>query len=154
MSGPNVIQGRASIAERWIKLYRKIHNLFLKDEMVHKEDYLLTLKQLNARISTVEANMAASVSSLSASINAAIAGHTHQAPQAPSGTLPTSPGIPNGSFGAPAPATTPAVEHLTTIMDATDQALQALGPPFSPIPTGVSPEVQAAGAQQAADIGT
>ena len=144
MSGPNVVQGRASIAERWIKLYRKIHNLFLKDEFIHKADYLLTLKQLNARISALEA-------ATGAAINAAIVGHTHQAPQAPAGTLPTTPGIANGSFGPP---TSPAVEHLTTQMEATDATLQALGPPFSPIPTGVSPEVQAAGAQQAADIGT
>jgi PAB1-binding protein PBP1 len=154
MSGPNVIQGRASVAERWIKLYRKIHNLFLKDEFIHKEDYLLTIKQLNARISAVEANTAAAIAANAAAINAAIVGHTHQAPQAPSGVIPTTPGIPNGSFGAPTPPTTPAVEHLTTVMETTDAGLQALGPPFSPIPTGLSPEVQTAGAQQAADIGT
>ena len=134
----NYVTSQVAPQERWLKLYRKIHNLYLKDEFIHKQDYLLALKQLNTRIAAIEASMNSAVATLQANIAASISGHTHPSPQAPAGLLVTGPGTLLLSLPAPPASATPTVEHLTTFMDQTDLALQATGPAQAPLGDGTS----------------
>ena len=134
----NFVTSKIAPQERWLKLYRKIHNLYLKDEFIHKQDYLLTLNQLNARITAVETAMNAGFVALKASTETAILTHIHTVPQAPAGALPSGPGTPLASLPAAVPSAAPVVQHMTTFMDQTDLALQATGPAQAPLGDGAS----------------
>ena len=88
-----------SKAERWRKLYRKLHNLFIKSELAHTKDVELAIRQLDARITQVEANLNAAVAAVNTSLTSAInviQAHTHPVttvggPTAQAGSAATSP---------------------------------------------------------------
>lgn len=73
--------------ERWRKLYRVIHHLFLKDEFIHIDDYKKMVNDMNNRIKDLEQK----VNTELRNIQSGLSSHFHQAPQAPSGILPTKP---------------------------------------------------------------
>jgi len=177
----NIVTNKFSVKERWLKLYRKIHNLFLKDEFVHVVDYKTMLEQLNLRMSLIEANMVAGDAAVTAATTAAIgtlsagiaaqtaaleagsATHIHNAPQAPAGILPTTPAVPPPlplppsvppTLPAPPAPTTPKVPYTGVALKAADITLQATGPAVAPLGDGVAAETQAASLQISADIGT
>jgi len=165
VSLPNVnfITNKLAVKERWLKLYRKIHNLFLVKEFVHVDDYKLMLEQLNTRITAVETNMAAGDAAVTAALNSsttsiytAISGHIHIAPQAPSGAIPTSPPTPPPVAPPipPAPApTTPIIKYTDVALQTYDAALKGMGPAIAPIGDGLSTETAVANVTAKSDVG-
>jgi len=144
----NIITNKLAVQERWIKLYRKIHNLFLKDEFIHKADYLKTVAELNARIAELEGKITSELLLIQLGLNT----HFHIAPQAPAGSLPTAPPVPPPYTSGFSP--TKPVIHKTTTMDLTDNSLKSLGPATAPLGDGSSIEAQKANITATSDIGT
>jgi len=144
------IQSRSSINERWLKMYRKIHNLFLRNDYVHVDDYKLMLSQLNTRISELESKLNANITTTNANINKAVLGHTHicSAPTSSSG-----PGVSTAPASPPPASATKPVEYSQTNLEARDRSLQATGPGVAPLMNGTSAEEAAASAQSVQDIG-
>lgn len=133
MALPNLLASNITISERWMKLYRTIHTLFLKYEFIHIEDYTQMVNEMNARITTVEANANSSIAAAVTALQAAIVGHNHIAPQAPSGAIPTGPGIITAPpiVTPPPPATL--VVPVRVGMERADATLQAQGPALAPL---------------------
>lgn len=65
MAGTNV-----TVAERWLKMYRKIHNLFLRHDFTNRNDFEFTLEQINLRITQLETNVTKAVTEFNARISA------------------------------------------------------------------------------------
>ncbi len=145
---PSIISSQITKAERWVKLYRTIHHLFLQFEFVHIEDYNLMVQQMNARILAVETNANASIAAAVTAIKTAIVGHTHATGVGPSGPgiIPVSP-----LLVPPAPA--PPVVPVLTAMLRTDSQLMSLGPASAPLASGVEPDQLMANTQIIGDIG-
>jgi len=57
----NAVTGEVVENQRWMKLYRKIYNLFLFKDMTHKTDFENTISTLNKRIEQLETNLASYV---------------------------------------------------------------------------------------------
>lgn len=150
---PNLVNNQLSIAQRWLKLYRTIFNAFLKIDFVHIRDFKLFESQMNARIATLEANLAAAVATTNINISTSILGHTHLAPQAPAGALPTGPGLPVAPLTPVPVPTTPAVNIKDTFAQQQDAIQQATGPALAPLGDGLSPEAQTANITVLSDIG-
>lgn len=143
----NFVTSKIAPQERWLKLYRKIHNLFLKQEFIHTADYNQMVSEMNARITQLEAGLQAELTK----INVGLATHIHIAPQAPTGSLPTSPPPVTPYIAAYAP--TKPVVPVTTAMAAADSALQAMGPAFAPIGDGLGIEATTATTTSQSEVG-
>ena len=128
-----------SKSERWIKLYRKIHNLFIREELAHTKDVDLAVKQLDARITQVEANLNAAIAAVNTSLTSAInviQAHTHSVttvggPTAQAGNAAISP----ATIPAPQPPKASAVkpvQYETKFMEAADMKLFLQGPASAP----------------------
>jgi hypothetical protein len=148
-SPASIITSQITKDQRWDKLYRIIHHLFLRKEFVHIDDYNLMIQQLNARITAVEAAANASIASLTAFTNANIIAHTHTitAPGSQS-----APGLPILPIVLPPPPPTPIPMPVTTAMIAKDNLLMAAGPALAPLSGGVSPDQLRADLDINADI--
>ena len=137
---PDIISSQITKSERWTKLYRTIHHLFLRDEFVHIEDYNQMVNEMNARITTVEANANASIAAAVAQITATVVGHTHPSPPAPLNPVVTGPGViilpPVVTPAPPAPLVVP----VTIAMERTDATLIATGPAKAPLASGIAPD--------------
>jgi hypothetical protein len=145
------LKAKMSKSKRWSDMYRKLHILFFNEEFIHKKDYERTINQLNTRITTLETTLVTAITTVNANISIAIAGHTHIAPQAPSGAIPTAPGIGAPAVLAPPIPTVPVVViHPEQI--AHNLKLFAQGPAAAPIDTG-SLEGAAASLEVVTDIG-
>ena len=165
MSLPNAnfITNKLAVKERWLKLYRTVYNKFLKRDIVHVNDFKLMLKNINTRLATIEANVAAgdaacmgALSSSTAAITTAIAVHFHVAPQAPAGSLPTGPAIPPPVAPPvpPAPApTTPPTEYVDIALQNKGAALLGMGPATAPLGDGAALEAQKATLTALSDVG-
>lgn len=159
----NFITNELSVKERWWKLYRKVFHKFLKEDFTHQKDIKLMLKQLNTRLQTIEANMAAgdaavmaAMTTTTTAIQAALAGHTHVVPQAPAGATTSAPpaGLPPLPPSPPAPGpTTPEITYMDQNLLARDAQLQGLGPATSPLGDGNSPEALKATITAKSNIG-
>ena len=149
----NLLPSQITKSQRWDKLYRIIHHLFLKHEFVHIDDYNKMVKEMNARIQMVEANANASIAAAVAALQATIIGHFHPAPQAPAGIIPTGPGV----IVAPAIVTPPPpsveVVPVTIAMEREDAKLMAKGPALAPLAGGVHPDQSLAEITIRSDIG-
>lgn len=147
MASPQIISSRFATQERWLKLYRKIHNLFMKDEFIHVVDYNQMVTEMNARITLLETALQVEL----AKIQVGLAAHIHNAPQAPGGILPTTPpAAPPYTTGY---SPTKPVVPVTVAMKAFDAALQATGPAMAPIPATISADDAQAAIQARTDIG-
>ena len=143
----NIIKSQVTKSERWLKLYRTIHHLFLKDEFVHVTDYTKMVAEMNARIAAVEAKSTAEL----AKVAAGLASHFHLVPQAPSGTLPSAPPAAPPFVATPQPSKPVVIDK--TAMEAYDAALMATGPAQAPLADGIAPDQTLANTTIVADIG-
>ena len=143
----NIVASQITKSERWTKLYRVIHHLFLKDEFIHIEDYNKMVNEMNARISALEASLQAEL----AKIQAGLSTHIHMVPQAISGVLPSQPAAAPPYTSAYQP--TKAVVPVTVAMQRTDLKLMATGPAKAPLADGVAPDKALANSTIIADIG-
>jgi hypothetical protein len=131
----NMAGSEVTVAERWLKLYRKIHNLFLRNDFVNKNDFETTLKQINLRVDTLEVNiltMLGQIESQVAGLAAHSSSHIHMVPQAPTGILPSSPSITAPVIGLAQFIKTPGATSTTIAVEARDAILQATGEPVIP----------------------
>lgn len=143
----NLITSQVTKSERWTKLYRMIHHLFLKDEFIHIEDYNKMVNEMNARITALETSLQAELKKIQLGLST----HFHIAPQAPSGAIPTQP--PSKPPYTSAYKATKAVVPVTVAMQKTDMSLMATGPATAPLADGTSPDQSLANSTIAADIG-
>jgi hypothetical protein len=148
----NVVSSQFTKSERWLKLYRTIHHMFLKEEFIHKVDYELMVTQMNARITAVEAAANASIATTVTAVNAMMASHIHIVPQAPAGALPSGPAISVPAV-VPPPPPSPLVKTVTTAMQAADNLLMGTGPATAPLADGISPDEMRATNTIMTDIG-
>ena len=133
----NIISSKIAVSERWFKLYRRIHNLFLAKEFVHVDDYKTMFKGLNERIDKLNQKLDSNLNTISTTF----ASHIHNAPQAPGGVIPTAP---------PAAPMTPDLSPVLPViytnvkMMAEDNMWRGLGPAMAPLGSGTSLEATSA----------
>lgn len=180
MGLPNVdvLSNKLSVKERWLKLYRKVFNLFLQFDLVHVVDFRLMLEQLNIRMAAIEANMIAGDAQVAANATVAIntlatgvqtqmstiyaqmASHTHSyvSPGGPALTLPAT-GVPSVStfqppiVPAPPTITTGKVQYTDVALKARNTSLLATGKAIAPLSLGTSIEEQKANVEILTDVG-
>lgn len=146
----NIIKSQITKSERWFKLYRTIHHLFLKDEFVHITDYTKMVAEMNARIAAVEATSTAEL----AKVATGLATHVHPV---------TTAGGPTNQAGIAAPAVAPPFIAVPapskpviidkTAMEAYDAALMSTGPAQAPLADGIAPDQLLANTTIISDIG-
>ncbi len=136
LTAANMVGSKITVAERWLKLYRKIHFLFLRNDFTNRKDFEFTINQINLRMDTMEANILSMLSQQQAQITALTlhgGTHFHIAPQAPAGTLPTTPAIVPPIVGPAAFLKSPPALTTTTFVEQRDAILQATGEPVVPL---------------------
>lgn len=136
-------------SERWLKLYRTIHHLFLKDEFIHVADYNQMVTEMNTRITELETKLTVELTKLALGLST----HIHMAPQAPAGTLPTTPPTAPLPVYSPGLSPTKPVVPVTTGMQTADSALMATGPAVAPLSEGMSAQEISANTTIISDIG-
>ena len=144
---PNIVTSKLSVSERWLKLYRKIHNLFIKNELVHILDYQNTIGQLNARIAALESHYNAELKAIKLMHNT----HVHLYSPGPSAPVPSAP--PTVQAIDTPPLVTPVTTTPTAAMAQYDAVLQGTGPATAPLGDGLSIEAQKATIQARSDVG-
>lgn len=144
-----VTSSQITKAERWVKLYRTIHHLFLREEFIHKNDYAQMMTEMNARITAIEALMTSELSKVAA----ALVSHTH--PVVTNGGPTTQAGIagPSPAVFTPAPQPTKPPVPATIHMEAADAFLVGLGPAQAPLSDGMSADKLRANTTILTDIG-
>jgi len=133
----NLFKSKIAVSERWFKLYRRIHNLFLSKEFIHIEDYKLMFNQLNTRIDNLNQKLDANLNNIAVTFGT----HVHVAPQAPGGAIPT---MPPGSPLTVDVTPNPPVPYVDAAMVAADATWAGLGPASAPLGTGTSRAAQEA----------
>lgn len=141
----NIVTSQFTKSERWLKLYRIIHHLFLKEEFIHTADYQVMVTQMNARITTLEAMLNVEL----AKVATALVAHTHAYVNVAAPAI-TGPAVPSY---IPALQPTPIVVPTTAGMQAMDATLMATGPAQAPLADGISPDELRANSTIIADIG-
>lgn len=141
----NIIASQFTKSERWLKLYRTLHHLFLKDEFVHITDYNQMVQEMNARIQAVEAKSTAELAKVSAALLTHV--HGYASPGGPSMTAPAAPVF------QPTPQPSAPVVPVRTAMEAYDASLMATGPAKAPLADGLAPDQLTANSTIVADIG-
>lgn len=143
-----IIDSKTTVLERFKKLYRTLYIQFIHNDIMHKKDLQEIIQQITTRIDTLEAGVNANVQFTHAAIGIAILNHIHQAPQAPAGTLPTTPGIPVGPNPPAAPINTTAAGQATVSASLAEKVLRkriqeelAKGPATAPLADGIDPQV-------------
>lgn len=117
--------------ERYLKLYREIHNLYLRRDFVNLQDFNTAMTAINTRFTELESKIIAEL----AAIQIGLATHIHVAPQAPAGALPTAPpAVPpyTSAFSVTQP-----VVAKTTFVEQNNSALQATGPAIAPLGSNI-----------------
>lgn len=152
---PNVLASDITKSQRWDKLYRIIHHLFLRNEFVHIEDYKKMVLDMNTRIATVEANAQAALSSAITAIVAMNAAHTHPVVTAggPTNQAGSTTGVIQTPPQLPATPKAPEVVISDAGMVRADAALMAAGPALAPLAGGFSSDQVAANRTIIADVG-
>ena len=80
IAATNITVSQINENQRWMKLYRKIYNLFLSRDMTHKNDFNTTISQLDNRLKILETNIAKAFTQINTNLNALITSynlHTH-----------------------------------------------------------------------------
>lgn len=142
----NIATSKLAMSERWLKLYRKIHNLFIKDELVHVGDLQVMLQDINAKIAMLNTKLDANLTNLKAQLDS----HTHIAPQAPTGTLPTTPPVVPTIVDLTPITPTP---YTNAIMVQTDEMYRLMPTAIAPMADGASVESVAASSEAISNIG-
>lgn len=130
--------------QRWDKLYRTIHHLFLKDEFIHIADYNQMVTEMNTRITELETKLTKELTAIASGLSLHV--HSSTAPGQP-----TSPPI--APAYAPGFVPTKPVVPVTTAMDAADAKYLAFGPAVAPLSEGISAQEIAANTSIILDIG-
>lgn len=143
----NITTSAKAIQERFRKLYRILYVSFLKDDFVHQKDFNLFAQQLDAKLKTIEANIAAGDAAGTASLAAAVAAIDVKVALPHTTTAPGSPTVPNPAQviptppAPPAPApTTPTVKPDIAFLEQRGAELLAEGPATAPLGDGPSRE--------------
>ena len=128
----NLATSKIAPVERFLKLYRKLHDLFLQSDFTNRKDHETAVKQINIRIDTLERNINSTLSQITASLsNILIHANTHIHPG-----LGLSPGVPPLVI-TPSVILVPSPPAITTksFALARNNLLQATGEPVVPINT-------------------
>lgn len=143
----NIFSSQFTKAERWLKLYRTIHHLYLKEEFIHRGDYNKMVSEMNARITELEAKISAELTK----INLGLTLHTH---------VTNTPGQLTSPPAAPIPVYLPGltptkpVVPVTTAMESADSLLMSTGPAKAPLASGITSQELNANTTIVSDIGT
>ena len=84
---PNDFAVSQNVRERFSKLYRKLHHLFIVEELTHVDDFKREIDNLHKRIDQLNSKLDSNLQKISQIVNS----HFHLVPQAPAGTLPSQP---------------------------------------------------------------
>jgi len=141
----NVATSKTSVATRWRKTYRRLHNLFIADELVHIKDFQREIDAIHKRIDDLNLKLDNNLTNLAAMVNT----HFHVAPQAPAGSIPT---LPTATPFTPDPSPIIRIPFKDVEMQAADLQWRLEGPSAAPISTGASVEEQTANATAGAAI--
>ena len=125
--------GTSKIApkQRHIQLYKDLHNMFLRTDFVNLQDFNVFVQEMNARFTELETKITKELTTL----QAGLASHTHIAPQAPAGAIPTAPPT-TPPYTSAFAATKPVTGKLANV-NSRDSALQALGPAVAPLGSSI-----------------
>lgn len=156
----DIVANELATSTRFQKLYRTIFNKFLKGDFVHIKDFKEFETKLNARLTTIEANIKAGDVAVTGALTAAVSAIDIKVALPHTSTVPGNPTVPNPAALIPTPPappapgpTTPDLAILDTSAQAQDARQQALGPSAAPLGQGTSPEVIAARIDVKSDIG-
>lgn len=145
MKSPKQIIADQASSSRWDKTYRKLHYKYLNEDFINTKDLLRVIDELHTRIDQLNQKLDQNLNNISAAFNA----HTHVAPQAPSGAIPTAP-----PAGPLTPDLTPIekkpFEKVET--DARNSELISQGPSLAPVGDGLSPQALKATGNAQADV--
>jgi len=130
----NIVGSEITVAERWLKLYRKIHDLFLKDDFTNRNDHEAAVKQINLRIDTLETGINATLSQINLALNLI---QIHGIAHLHLGNLgaPTGPPLPPLVIAPASFVPTPPAITTKTFATTRNTVLQATGEPVVPIDT-------------------
>lgn len=145
---PNVAASQITKTERWNKLYRIIHHLFLRNEFIHKDDYLQMVKEMNARFATLEAMVVAELGKVQIGLST----HVHPSPPAPVNPVVTGPPGPLPPYTSAAKVGT-IITPIVTNMYNEDLRLLGLGPAKAPLSIGVSSDELTSNADSITTVG-
>lgn len=127
----NIAGSQVTVAERWLKMYRTIHHLFLQTDFTNRDDFDFTLDQINLRMDAMEDSIDAMATQLATALEViTIWGMAHVHPTAAPG--PPSPTVLPLIIEDPEYVTTPEAQSTFENVDARDEELQATGEPVVP----------------------
>jgi hypothetical protein len=130
----NIVASLFTLDERWTKLYRTIHHLFLRKEFIHIQDYNFMVQEMNNRISVIETKLNTELQKIALGMMT----HVHPSPPAPVNPVITGP-VAAAPY-TPGFSPTPLVKPQTTFMEQADAVLQSLGPAQAPLADGIAPD--------------
>lgn len=155
MASLDIASSQVTKAERWSKLYRTIHHLFLRSEFVHIEDYNKMVSEMNARVTAVEANAQAALNSAVSAIVTMMSAHSHTVVTAggPSNQAGSTTSVISAAPQLPPTPKAPEVIPVTIAMERTDAMYQAQGPAVAPLADGTHPDQLTSSIAIKSDIG-
>lgn len=131
----NVATSKIAPKERYLKMYREIHNLYLRTDFTNLQDFNQAMTELNARFTELETKITTEL----ATLQIGLATHTHPV---------TTVGGPTNQAGIAAPPTAPPYRSAfsvtkpviakTTFAEQNNTILQATGPAISPLGNGIA----------------
>ena len=146
-----------SIKQRFDKLYRKLHNLYIAKELTHVEDVKLAISLIHKRIDAIQAQVNANMSMVSgqvASVMQAVGTHSHMVTTAGGPTNQAGTAAPSGvsiALKAPEPSQTQGTEYTTKTMEIEDLNWFLSGPVLAPMGIGTDLDTVLANTASAKD---
>jgi hypothetical protein len=125
----DIVTSQAAVPQRYQKMYREIHNDYLKNDFANLQDFNKFVADINKRITELETMIITELGVLQAGLTA----HTHISPPGVSGG-PTSPPV-APPYTSAMSATAPVLAE-TTFVEQRNTVLQATGPAFAPAAQG------------------
>lgn len=129
MTSPDIVTSQLAPKERYLKMYREIHNQFLKFDFANLQDFNQAFVEMNARIAELEAKITAELTKIQTDLKVhqhAWAGGNGGGPVG--GTTLSSTSSYASSFSPTKPVT-----PKTTFVEQRDGILQATGPAIAPV---------------------
>lgn len=154
---PNMVTSKKAKSERYLKIYRKLHNYFFIDDFVNVKDYQRMVKEFNTQIKTMEASLNTAIATNQASITALSTwanSHFHGNGNNGSPTTPVAGGSGPGPAASPVTASTYVdVVYADPELRIRDTALFTTGPGSGPMSTSLSPQAAASNVESELDLG-